>query len=81
MEHTIDRNNKKKAWLRGIVSAILIVGSLWLLQRLLVPKYVDGIVEGAFVAEYYKEEKDFDVIFVGDCEVYENFSPIVLWEE
>ena len=81
MVHTIDRNNKKKAWLRGIVSAILIVGSLWLLQRLLVPKYVDGIVEGAFVAEYYKEEKDFDVIFVGDCEVYENFSPIVLWEE
>jgi hypothetical protein len=52
------------------------------LQRLLVPKYVDGIVEGAFVAEYYEQEnKDFDVIFVGDCEVYENFSPITLWEE
>jgi hypothetical protein len=47
-----------------------------------VPKYVDGIVEGAFVAEYYEQEdKDFDVIFVGDCEVYENFSPITLWEE
>lgn len=70
-----------RGWIRGIVSAVIIIGSLYLLQRLLVPKYVDGIVEGAFVAEYYKEEKDFDVIFIGDCEVYENFSPIVLWEE
>ena len=32
--------------------------------------------------KYYEEEnKDFDVIFVGDCEVYENFSPVVLWEK
>lgn len=63
------------------LSALLVAGTLYLLQRLLVPKYVDGIVEGAFVAEYYKEEKDHDVIFIGDCEVYENFSPAVLWEE
>ncbi|MBQ9631829.1 MAG: SGNH/GDSL hydrolase family protein [Lachnospiraceae bacterium] len=55
---------------------------VFLLQRLLVPKYIDGIVEGAFVAEYYREKnKDFDVIFVGDCEVYENFSPVALWNE
>ena len=46
------------------------------------PKYITGIVEGAFVAEYYHEPaKDFDVIFVGDCEVYENFSPAALWKE
>ena len=74
---------KKSKMLRGavIVIAILVL-ILYLLQRLLVPKYIDGIVEGAFVAEYYREEnKDFDVIFVGDCEVYENFSPIELWRE
>lgn len=64
-----------------ILSALLVLGSLFLLQRLLVPKYVDDVVEGAFVAEYYQEVKDHDVIFVGDCEVYENFSPAVLWEE
>ncbi len=65
-----------------IVSVIVAIGILYLLQRLLIPKYVDDIVEGAFVAEYYREEnKDFDVIFIGDCEVYENFSPIVLWKE
>lgn len=67
--------------LKIILSALIILGSLFLLQRLLVPKYVDGVVEGAFVAEYYQEVKDHDVIFVGDCEVYENFSPAVLWEE
>ena len=61
---------------------MVVAAVLFLLQRLLVPKYIDGIVEGAFVAEYYREEnKDFDVIFVGDCEVYENFSPVALWNE
>ena len=40
-----------------------------------------GIVEGAMIAEYYDEEKDHDVVFIGDCEIYENFSPITLWEE
>jgi hypothetical protein len=72
---------KKKTWVRVLVSLLVIIGVLYLLQRLLVPKYVDGIVEGAFVKEYYEEKnKDFDVIFIGDCEVYENFSPITLWE-
>ncbi|MDE7260477.1 MAG: SGNH/GDSL hydrolase family protein [Oscillospiraceae bacterium] len=70
-----------KRALKIILPVLTVLGSLFLLQRLLVPKYVDGVVEGAFVAEYYREEKDHDVIFVGDCEVYENFSPAVLWEE
>ncbi|MDO4530240.1 MAG: SGNH/GDSL hydrolase family protein [Lachnospiraceae bacterium] len=65
-----------------IITLLIAAGVLFLLERLLVPKYVDDVVEGAFVAEYYKEEnKDFDVIFIGDCEVYENFSPVVLWNE
>ena len=41
------------------------------------PKYVDDVVEGNLIKEYYQEEnKDYDVIFIGDCEVYENFSPV-----
>lgn len=63
----------------AVIGLLLVV--LYLLQRLLMPKYVDGVVEGAFVKEYYDEVKDHDVIFIGDCEVYENFSPKVLWEE
>ena len=45
---------KNKTALRVLASALIVAVSLGLLQRLLVPKYVDGIVEGAFVAEYYK---------------------------
>lgn len=64
------------------VSAVIVIAGLWILQRLVTPKYVDGIVEGAFVAEYYREpDKSFDVVFIGDCEVYENFSPVVLWQD
>lgn len=71
----------KRKVLKLVVSGLLVVVSLYLLQRLLVPKYVTDVVEGAFIAEYYQEEKDHDVIFIGDCEVYENFSPALLWEE
>lgn len=60
---------------------LIVLGSLWLLQRLLMPKYMGDIVEGALISEYYKETTDHDVIFVGDCEVYENFSPITMWED
>lgn len=72
---------KKQICIRAAASAAAVLASLFLLQRLLIPKYVDGVVEGAFVAEYYEEEKNHDVIFIGDCEVYENFSPVVLWED
>ena len=60
---------------------LVVLGSLWLLQRLLMPKYMGDIVEGALISEYYKETTDHDVIFVVDCEVYENFSPITMWED
>ncbi len=62
-------------------TAAVIIASLCFLQRLLMPKYAADVVEGALIAEYYGEEKDHDVIFIGDCEVYENFSPAVLWRD
>lgn len=72
----------KKVILYIMIMVLIGATAVFLLERLLMPKYVDDVVEGAFVAEYYREKnKDFDVIFIGDCEVYENFSPVVLWEE
>lgn len=71
----------KQKYLRYGASVLIVVLSLGLLQRLVTPKYVDGIVEGAFVAEYYGEVMDHDLLFVGDCEVYENFSPAELWRQ
>ena len=70
---------KKKITLlaaRAISLAVLL-----LLQALLVPKYMDSTKEGALIAEYYKNAGNNDVIFIGDCEVYENFSPITMWEK
>ena len=39
------------------------------------------IPEGNLIEEYYKEEKKHDVIFIGDCEVFSNISPVTLWEK
>jgi len=71
---------KKKILLltTALVVSALILG---LLQALLVPKYMDNTKEGALIGEYYANAGNNDVIFIGDCEVYENFSPITLWEE
>lgn len=72
---------KKKSIVVTAVTLVVILCLLYLLQRLLMPKYMTDVVEGAMIAEYYGEEKDHDVIFIGDCELYENISPAVLWEE
>lgn len=61
------------------VAFVLVIFLLAGLQRLLVPKYMGKVVEGAFVAEYYKDRTPHDVIILGDCEVYENISPVSLW--
>lgn len=49
-----------------------------LLQAVLMPK---NIPEARLIGEYYANASGNDVIFVGDCEVYENISPITLYEE
>ena len=36
--------------LKIVLSALIVLGSLFFLQKLLSPKYVDDVVEGAFVA-------------------------------
>lgn len=75
-------NKKFKTALTGVAAALALLLALWLLQCLLVPKYMSGPHhEGALIAEYYGEPKVHDLIFVGDCEVYENFSPVTLWQE
>lgn len=65
----------------AVLWVLILCGGLWLLNALFMPKYMSDIPEGALIAEYYKEETGHDVIFIGDCEVYENFSPDLLWRE
>lgn len=64
-----------------ILSMIVAIVVLSLLQRLVMPKYMSDIKEGAMIAEYYQEAKNHDVVFIGDCELYESFSTAVLWEK
>ncbi len=67
---------------KHVLVLVLCLGvSLFILQRLLMPKYVLSISEGSLIAEYYKENAKHDVVFIGDCEVYANFSPVKLWED
>lgn len=63
----------------SIVLALLVV--LYLAQRLVMPKYQTDVVEGSMIEEYYKEKLGHEVVFIGDCEVYENFSTMKLWED
>ena len=70
-----------KKWIRRIVSLIIIFSIILFLQRLVMPKYTSGIIEGGFTKEYYNEKNPHQVIMIGDCELYENFSPPVLWEK
>ena len=66
----------------GVVLACLVfTGTLFALSRLFAPKYAESAVEGRLVSEYYGEQTPHDVIFLGDCEVFSNFSPVTLYSE
>lgn len=70
-----------KIWIRRIISIVLVIALLFSVQRLVVPKYVSGVIEGGYTAEYYQEKNPHQVLMIGDCELYENFSPITMWDE
>ncbi len=72
---------KKTSKILLCVALAVALALLWLLQALVTPKYMGSVKEGALIGEYYQNAGNNDVVFIGDCEVYENFSPITLWEE
>ncbi len=65
------------------VCAILILALIFAFLSALVPlKYTDRKQqEGLLSGEYYGEAGGHDLLFIGDCEVYESFVPAVLWEK
>lgn len=71
----------KKRIVAWVCAAVAVIVVWQLLTALLIPKYMTSIPEGALIAEYYEESTSHQVLFVGDCEVYENFSPVTLWTE
>lgn len=63
-----------------LLTVAAFLGLLILLQKLVMPKYMGEVKEGAFIAEYYEDESYHDVIILGDCESYENIDTVYLWE-
>lgn len=68
---------KKKTIIISIAFILLIVMMVSLLSPLVIPKHDTARLTG----EYYSQAGDNDVIFLGDCEVYETFIPAILWEK
>jgi len=71
----------KKTYIFRLIMLIFSLAVMGLIQRIVVPKYEGKVIEGNFTAEYYQEEIPHDLLILGDCEVYENISPVTLWEE
>ncbi|SHJ26207.1 SGNH/GDSL hydrolase family protein [Pseudobutyrivibrio xylanivorans] len=69
-----------KKLLAIILTLFIAVAGLAFTTRLLEPKYMSGVLEGAMIKEYYDDPTDHNVVFIGDCELYENVSPVYLWE-
>ena len=73
---------KKLTTVLWVLAVLLVFAAVFcLVSRLLEPKYATDLVEGSFLPQYYKEAGGHDVIFVGDCEVYANFSPLELYRD
>lgn len=74
----------KKRIISVIAVLLILILLLYLATLILMPKYMSVSKEGALISEYYTEAdlgNTHQVIFVGDCEVYESFVPPVLWDE
>lgn len=75
----------KKKTLKTVLSVALVLAAFlalfFLTSAILSPKYMTDLEEGGMIAEYYGETMNHDVIFIGDCEVYANFSPMELYRQ
>ena len=72
---------KTKTVLSVLAVLVAFVLLFCLVTRLFTPKYATDLVEGSMISQYYGEDKNHDVIFIGDCEVYSNFSPMEMYRQ
>ncbi len=66
-----------------LLPLLLVVTILAVATPILQPKYISASPEGSLTAEYYGHvaQTKHDVLFVGDCEIYESFIPAVMYEK
>lgn len=70
---------KMKIALSVIAVLLVFVAVFCLVTQLLTPKYMTDLVEGSMISQYYRESGNHDVVFIGDCEVYANYSPMEMY--
>lgn len=78
------KTNRKIIRAPALILPLCLAAALLLCATpILQPKYLTMSLEGSLTEEYYDSVKEtkHDVLFIGDCEVYESFVPAVLWEE
>jgi hypothetical protein len=86
MDKATVKTPKRTLWLRALcvlLALTAVTAAVAVLTPILQPKYLTVSKEGSLTGEYYAAaaEVEHDVIFIGDCEIYESFVPAVLWEE
>ena len=86
MDNTTVMTPKRTRWIRVLcitLAVLLLAAVVAVMTPILTPKYLTQSKEGSFTAEYYASvaETTHDVLFIGDCEVFESFVPAILWEE
>lgn len=70
-----------KKIIKYIVICLIFILLFIFLNILVQPKYKEDLVEGSFISDYYKSNFDHEVIIIGDCEVYANFSPLEMYQQ
>lgn len=70
-----------KRIIKYVVICIVFILLFIFLNILVQPKYKEDLVEGSFISDYYSSSFDHEVIIIGDCEVYANFSPMEMYEQ
>lgn len=73
------RNKSLKTALSVTAVLLVFLAVFGLVSRFLSPKYMTDLEEGSMISAYYSQAQDHDVIFIGDCEVYANFSPLEMF--
>ena len=61
----------------GLIFTLLLGGA----QLILMPHDATVNPEAALIGEFTAGFGEQDVLFLGDCEVYESFSTVTLWQE
>lgn len=72
---------KGKKVLTIILKILLIVFLVVTFNLIMMPKYISENYDGRIVAEFYREKKPVDVLFLGSSTVYSGISPCKLYED